>query len=325
MTQPYPPPPYGWPPVYVPVPPPSALPVVPREYHEFYRAPRFRWWKPVAALAMFAASWFLVSMVLSGVAIGYDLAVGNLKPSELNTEDLHVTPVLFLANNLALAAAVPLAWLAHRVVFGQRVGWLSSIAGRFRWGLFGRFFGLAVVAYLVLTGVEILLGGWPEDLSIRPETWFLLISVVLTTPLQCAGEEVALRGLGARAIGSWFPAARVGLVVSTAVTAVVFMFLHDAGDPWLNSFYLAFGVVACVLTWRTGGLEASIALHVANNLISLAFVPFTGVDGLFDREAGTGSPVMLIQVFVVALVAAGMLWLAARQKLPHSAAPGRVG
>ena len=29
---------------------------------------------------------------------------------------------------------------------------------------------------------------------------------------EAAGEEFALRGLGARAIGSWFPASRIGLV-----------------------------------------------------------------------------------------------------------------
>lgn len=342
MAQPYPPPPpgwspqpdppgvlppaYGWPPVPVPpAGPPPALPVAPREYHEFYRTPRFRWWRPLLALGMFAATWFLATMVFSLAAMVYELANGNLDLDRLMTGDLAVTPMLFLANNLALAAAVPLAWAAHRAVFGQGIGWLSSVAGRFRWGIFGRFVGLVVVCYLAMTAIEIALTGWPEDLSVRPETGFLLVSVLLTTPLQAAGEEFALRGLGARAIGSWFSGNRTGLVVSTAITSIVFMLLHGAGDPWLNVYYFYFGVVACVLTWRTGGLEAAIALHVVNNLAGLAWVPFTGLDGLFDREAGAGSPLVLIQMAAVALVAAGMLWLASRAKLSRSAAPARSG
>lgn len=319
------PPAYGWTPPIAPPAPPPALPIVPREYHEFYRTPRFRWWRPLLALGMFAGSWFLATMAFSLVALGYELVVGGLDLDALMAGELTVTPMLFLANNVALAAAIPLAWAAHRAVFGQRIGWLSSITGRFRWGLFGRFLALVLVCYLVMTAIELAITGWPEDLAVRPETWFLLASVLLTTPLQAAGEEVALRGLGARSIGSWFSGSRTGLVVSTLVTAVVFMLLHGAGDPWLNAFYLFFGVVACVLTWRTGGLEAAIALHVVNNLLSMLVLPFTGVDGLFDREAGAGSPLVLIQMAAVGAVAAGMLWLAARKKLIRSAAPARSG
>lgn len=299
--------------------------MAPREYHEFYRTPRFRWWRPLAALGLFAAAWFVVSLAVSLAALAYDFAAGSLDVGAVLAGELPVTPMLFLANNLALAAAIPLAWVAHRAVFGQRLGWLWSVVGRFRWASFGRFLGLAAVVYLVWMGLELAVTGLPEGLAVRPETWFVLLSVLLTTPLQAAGEEVALRGLGARAIGSWFPASRVGLVVSTAITATVFMLLHGAGDPWLNGFYFYFGVVGCVLTWRTGGLEAAIALHVANNLLGMLLLPFLGLDGLFDREAGVGDASVLIQVAVVTAVAAGMLWLASREKLVRSAAPGKVG
>lgn len=61
-----------------------------------------------------------------------------------------------------------------------------------------------------------------------------------------------------------------------------------------------------------------------NNLLSLAWVPFTGVDGLFDREAGAGSPLVLIHLAVVTIVAAGMWWMAAKAKLSKSASPGRI-
>lgn len=300
---------------------PSELPVVEREYHEFYRAPRFRWWQPLVALAGFALIWFGLSLVLSLAVVLNDLATGQASMDDLVEGQLTVTPQLFLANNVVLALAIPLAVAAHRLVFGQRTGYLFSIEGRFRWGLFGRFLVVPAVLYTAFLGVSLALEGIPEGLAIRPETWFLLGTVLLTTPLQCAGEEVALRGLGARAIGSWFGSRRVGLVVATAVTSVVFMAVHGTGDPWLNLHYVVFAVVASVLVWRTGGLEAPIALHVVNNLTGLLFIPFTGVEGIFDREAGVGSPWVLLQVAVVVGAGAGILWQARRLGLPTSTAP----
>lgn len=130
-----------------------------------------------------------------------------------------------------------------------------------------------------------------------------------------------MRGLGARAIGSWFSWRRAGLAVATAVTAVVFMLLHGAGDPWLNAFYLLFAVESSVLVWRTGGLEASIALHVCNNLISESTLPFSDISGMFDRHAGVAGPETLWQMAAVVLVGALMLWQAKRLKLSRTAAP----
>ena len=299
---------------------PSFLPVVQREYHEFYRAPAFRWWRPLAAIAMFGASWFVVILIVSLAGLAYDYAQGNLDVAALGRGEIPMTPALFFANNVGIALAIPLAWAAHRAVFGQRVRWLSSIEGRFRWRAFWRFVGVIVPLYLVGFAVETALGGLPE-LRILPETWFLLAVIVLTTPLQCAGEEYSMRGLGARAIGSWFPSRRVGLVVATAVPSLVFMLLHGAGDPWLNLFYVVFAVCASYMVWRTGGLEAPIALHVVNNLSSMLLLPFMGVDGIFDREAGVGSPWVLLQVVIVVGATALIMWQARRLGLPTTAAP----
>ena len=130
--------------------PPSALPVVPREYHEFYRTPRLRWWHPLVALLMFAGTWFLAVLIVSVAALVYDLARGNLVLDELASGVIDITPMLFLANNLGLALAIPLAIAAHRAVFGQRIGWLFAITGRLRWGLLGRFLLIALAFYLVL-------------------------------------------------------------------------------------------------------------------------------------------------------------------------------
>lgn len=327
------PPPYPWPgggPVTWPPPPsrPEALPVLEREYHEFFRAPAFRWWKPLLSLLMFVATWLAGNLVLTSLALGYDVATGRTDLSELTpgssmAEQLAavMTPMMFAANNVSLALAVPLAGLAAWAVHRQRPRWLSSIAGRFRWGLFWRFILIAAGVLGLSLGAQVLLGGGVGELTWNGDSLFLIVTIVLTTPFQAAGEEYALRGLATRAIGSWFTSRRVGLVVAAAVTAVVFMSLHVAEDAWLNGFYLLFAVLASVMVWRTGGLEAAVALHVANNLLGEAFLPFTPIEDVFDRSAGVAGPETLWQMAAVALVAGLILWQAHRLKLPRSAAP----
>jgi membrane protease YdiL (CAAX protease family) len=293
---------------------------VPRAYHDFYRTPRFRWWHSVLALALFAVAWGAAVLAATVAAVLYEMLLGRATLEEM-AQGL-VTPGLFLANNVGVALAIPVAVAIHRVVFGQRAGWLFSIQGRLRWGLLGRFLLAAVVVHLVILASWLGANGAPDGLRIRPDTWFLLAVIVLTTPLQAAGEEVAFRGLATRAVGSWFDAARLGLVVATAVTAVLFMLVHSAGDLWLNVFYLCLALACSVLTWRAGGLEAAIALHVVANLTTMLFLPFLGLEGVFDRGSGTGGTEALAQVAAVLLTTAALLWQTRRIGLPVSAAPG---
>ena len=72
------------------------------------------------------------------------------------------------------------------------------------------------------------------------------------------------------------PAGRRDRPSAGAVSATLFALAHGTQDAWLFGDRLAFGLVASWLAWRTGGLEAPIALHVANNLVSLAFTAATG-------------------------------------------------
>ncbi len=309
-----------------PVPPqPSTrivLPDVPREYHQFYRTPHFRWWRPLVGIVMFLAIWSVTAlvMVMLGLAVSGELDLEAMQQGKLDMN----TPAFFAINQICLAVAIPLAWLTHRAVFGQRIGWLSSVEGAFRWRAFWRFTGLIAPIFVVWIAITIARNGGLSALSelrILPETWFLLAVVLLVTPLQAAAEEVALRGFGTRAIGSWVPSRRLGLAIATVVTAVIFMLVHGAGDPWLNVFYVVFAVCGSCLVWRTGGLEAAIALHIVNNLTALIFLPFHGTSGLFDRQAGVADAWTLLQIAVLIGATLLMLSQAPRLDLRTSTAP----
>jgi membrane protease YdiL (CAAX protease family) len=115
----------------------------------------------------------------------------------------------------------------------------------------------------------------------------------------------------------------VGLVVGMVVSSVVFMLLHGAGDPWLNAFYLMVGGLFATLAWRSGGLEAAVAMHIANNMIGEMFLPFQPdqVSGMFNRQAGVGDPSILIQMGTVVLVAVLLWWQGSRLGMVRTAAP----
>lgn len=295
-----------------------TLPIVPTDYLRFFRSPRFAWWKPLLAVVGAAVLWLAVTMVLTFAGIFLD-GFENVYPEP---GSFVMRPWTFLMNNLSLAACIPIAWLFALAVFGQRPGWLASVAGRFRWGWFARVLVIALPIWAVLIGVSFALS--PSELGWRDTTAFMIAAIVLTTPLQAAGEEYLVRGLLARSVGSWFADERLALGVAALVGATVFMLLHGAGDPWLNVYYFIFGAVSAWLVWRTGGLEASVAIHIVNNMVAMVPLPFGDLASAFDRTAGAGSPFLLVNAAV--LVGAALLFdlLARRAALENRTAPGRL-
>ena len=298
-----------------------ALPVADREYHTFYRSPRFAWWKPLAAIALAALGWGLVQLVIGMVWVLWSIAEGKQLPTGM--DDLVVTPEFFLINNVGVALAIPVALGAHWAVFGQRPRWLSSVAGGFRWGWFGRCLVWTVPLWVATLAVEFALAP-PQDVRWREYTVFMIVVILLTTPFQAAGEEYLMRGLQQRAVGSWFRNPVIGWVVATIVSSLTFMSLHLAQDVWLNAYYLVFGVAMSWLVWRSGGLEAAVAVHVVNNMTAEALMPFTDFSGMMDRSAGAGDATVLIGMGVMVAATALLTWQARRRGLTTASAPGRA-
>ncbi|TBT84240.1 CPBP family intramembrane metalloprotease [Propioniciclava sinopodophylli] len=297
-----------------------SLPVGEQDYYAFWRAPRYRWWKGLLAIALAGFAFLVASTILSFVGWAIDdvdwtvVATGALPP---------VGPGFFIANNIALALCIPFAGLSAWLCVQQRPGWLSSVEGGVRWGWLLLLLAVLLPLWAVVIGGLTLLGPL-DDVRIRDHTLVMIVGILLTTPLQAAGEEYLIRGLLGRAVGSWFSSPVFGVVAGTIVTAAVFMAMHGADDPWLNAFYVVFAVVGSWVTWRTGGLEAAVALHVANNLTATAILPFIDFSDLFNREAGAGDASVLVNVGLL-LAGAGVVELLMRRRrnLVIRSAPGR--
>lgn len=260
--------------------------------------------------------WLLVSAAVTIPAMILDGGLTEIAPGD----PVKIGPWFFLGNNVALGLSIPLVMLMQWGIMGQRPGWISSIAGRLRWRWLSTCLGAAAAVLLAIAGVEMALSP-PGDLQVREYTTLLIVGILVTTPFQAAGEEYLLRGMLTRLVGSYFRNPTLGWVIAAAVSSVTFTWMHAAADWWLNSFYLTFGLAASWVTWRTGGLEAAIAIHVVNNLVAELTLPWSDISGIMDRSAGAGDATILIHVGAIASLAALLTLLGRRRGLTAAPIP----
>ncbi|MFZ2750396.1 MAG: CPBP family intramembrane glutamic endopeptidase [Propioniciclava sp.] len=296
-----------------------ALPLEERDYFAFWRAPRYRWWKSLLAILLAG----VVFMLLSGMFGAIGMLIDGTSLLAVSLDNLEVGPGFFIANNLSLAACIPVAMFTAWACVQQPPRWLSSVTGGVRWRWLFLVIAAILPLWILLIGIGILVAP-PEGVGIWPHTLAMILGILLTTPLQAAGEEYLVRGLLGRSVAAWLPNPRVGFVLSTVVTVLVFMSLHGADDPWLNAYYMVFGLVGSWLTWRTGGLEAAVAIHVVNNMLTEVTLPFVDMSGMFNRTEGTGDASILINVGVLAVAAVIVEILARRKGIVVRSAPGRA-
>jgi membrane protease YdiL (CAAX protease family) len=252
------------------------------------------WWRGALAIVALVAAYFLVSFLFSILGVLFDVLTGQYAFDDLATGLSTLTPALMLANNLALAALWPIAMVLQWALFGVRPRWLSSVEGRFRWRWFGRLAVVIVPVWVVYVGVSVALGPI-EPVAFTGTVVAMLLVVLLTTPLQSAGEEFGARGLIQRSVGSWFGSPTAAFVVGTIVSGALFASAHVAGDVWLIAYYFVFGASASIAARGTGGLEAPVLVHATNNVLLLIPTALMNqTDQVFERDAGTAGPFMLL-------------------------------
>jgi CAAX protease family protein len=204
---------------------------------------------------------------------------------------------------LMIAALLPVTLVAARAIQRRPAGTLASVTGRLRLRWLLTCLGVAAAAIVLLfsggtalsaaTGVDAgfdraELVGWGPFLA-------SMAVLVLVVPPQAAAEEFVTRGWLLQAVGSW--CRRPWLPIG--VQALIFAALHGWGTPWGFTDLLAFGVVTGWLTVRTGGLEAAIALHVANNLLGSVAAAAFGDLGTDETAADMPWQFLVVDVLVL--------------------------
>lgn len=317
MTAPYDPygsPPEGsqpspWPQAYTP-PPAAPLHAEPQPYHRLLLSRTYRWWRPMLGLAIFGAVFTILTIGVTVAVIAVDvIRTGGPIDESIDRFGSELDPLFLLGRNLGLAVAIPAAIIAMVVAHRMRPGWLSSVAGRLRWGLLVRMSGLALVMVLIFT----VAGSWliPADEGaldlenievVSLSTWLsFAMVIVLTTPLQAAAEEYAFRGYGLQALSAWSQTPWVAAIV----TSLGFAFAHGVQNMPLFLDRLAFGLIACWLVVRTGGLEAAIAMHVMNNMV--VFLISAAYDGVGDTLQVSSIPWAAVVIDVAQMAVFALL------------------
>jgi uncharacterized protein len=313
------PPGYPAPPAFQPPRPVSAMPDGPRPYQQMLRGPRYRWWKPllclllVVPLALLMMALAVVPVLIAGLVAGAPDLVAYI--TRATTDIANLGPVGFIYLNLTLIVLIPASGLSIWIVHGVRPRFLSSVAGGIRWGWLLRCVAVILPLWALYTGLGVLAEPFTSP---RPDHWIaLLVIVVLMTPLQAAGEEYFFRGWIMQNVGAWFARPVVGLVASLIVSAVAFSTAHLSPDPWVLGTIACLAVASGIAAWRTGGLEAGIAMHAVNNILTFfVVVVFGGWSQAFVGAQTSGTPMMLLLAVAANGVALGLiLWQAKRVKL----------
>jgi membrane protease YdiL (CAAX protease family) len=283
---------------------------------------RHRWWRAWVGTSLLAVAYVVILLVLFGVTYGLGTALGA---PELPDGGVDLGPLGNTAMDLvSIVIALPLVLLATLWPARRPAGTVSSVTGRLRISWLGWCLLAGLPPLLLLTMTAFLLPGEPGE----SDTWvgwrsFLAALAVLAVlvPLQAAAEEYVFRGWLTQAVGAFVRSPWFAVIPQ----AVLFAAAHGWGTRWGFLGLLVNGLVAGLLTIRTGGLEAAIALHVLNNLLAFG-ASAAVVGGLSSDETAADAPWSLALAAMVTdlLYAAIVLWLARRrrpQRLSVPAAP----
>lgn len=278
---------------------PADAPAPPPAHHRLARSwPTYRWWKPLLGLVL--------SALIYAVG-GFILLLAVLLPQLIRDPDAELPAVLdfydpwgFTLSFGAIALMLPALLLGFRLAGCRPLGLLSSVAGRLRWTLMAR---CLVPAAVVTAGIAAVsawaqLGeGGARQMGLQVPWPMLLLALVLV-PVQATAEEYVFRGALMQTIGAWLK--HPGWAILLPVP--LFVLGHDYDLPGQLAIAV-FAVATAWITWRTGGLEAAIALHVVNNL-AVSLLGFGGIGDLAATEVDW--PVALADAAAVAVF---VLWV----------------
>ncbi|WP_433327604.1 lysostaphin resistance A-like protein [Spirillospora sp. CA-294931] len=303
-----------------------------RPYHQMARSRAHRWWRPVAGTLVLMVGGLSAVIVVFLVGMIVNAIVTGELPEEQAGDRFFPNSTADLAFNLvSLAVFLPITMLVAVWLQRRRPGTLSSVAGRLRWRWMLVCSGLAVLFCAVGFGTSLLAGMFVEDTSSGDEHWvgwgtFLTAALVIVAlvPFQAAAEEYVFRGWLLQAIGACTLENRTGrwgrafsVVFRTPWPAIVVpsaLFMAGHGyTGWGMLDIFAFGALAGWLAVRSGGLEASIAVHVFNNL--MAFLLPAAVGELDIEQGDVPWQVVLADLAPMALYGLAVVWLVRRMKI----------
>lgn len=238
-------------------------------------SPKYKWFKPLLAVILAAAFYGLLIIIvglcqyLAGLGFpGVEEAVGTATNNDNYIKEDMTDPLQVFFMCAMVGIMIPAAGLAAKITGLGGMESLSSVEGGLRWNRIAKLILPVLAITLVFTtviplAVSILDGGL-DQMGTPTFAPAGLIAILLFVPFQCAGEEYIYRGLLQKALGSWIPIP----IVVILIQAALFGISHGYNDLG-NLAIVVDGILWGALAVKTGGLEATICLHAANNVTSM--------------------------------------------------------
>ena len=279
-------------------------------YHRLSHVnPRARWFTPVLEGLLIAGIYFVLLLIVSFALLAF--AVMLRVPYDYLTDlqriyaNVFKTPLVFVALLITIIPVIPAIFIARLITNFKPLGLIHSIAGRMRWSYLSVFLGFGFLIFgLYYVGFATLDGSLTTQNSVHPLNsgmfWLYIVLILLIVPFQCYAEELLFRGYLMQTVGRWLK----NPVWAIIVPAPIFMVLHGYG-LWGLLSVLTMALIAGFLCWYTGGLEAGIGLHIANNVSIFIF----GLLGLEDPFGAVREeqPLDFVQALILQLAFAGLV------------------
>lgn len=281
-------------------------------YHRLSHVnPRARWFTPVLEGLLIAGIYFvlllIVSFALLAFAVMLRVPYDHLTDLQRVYANVFKTPLVFITFFISIIPVIPAIFIARLITNFKPLGLIHSIAGRMRWSYLGVFLGFGFLIFgLYNVGNLVLAGSLTTQNSVHPLNsgmfWLYIVLILLIVPFQCYAEELLFRGYLMQTVGRWLK----NPVWAIIIPAPIFMVLHGYG-LWGLLSVLTMALIAGFLCWYTGGLEAGIGLHIANN-ISGIILGLLGLADPFDanREA---QALDFVQALILQLAFAGLVYM----------------
>ena len=281
-------------------------------YHRLSHVnPRARWFTPVLEGLLIAGIYFVLLLIVSFALLAF--AVMLRVPYDYLTDlqriyaNVFKTPLVFITFFISIIPVIPAIFIARLITNFKPLGLIHSIAGRMRWSYLSVFLGFGFLIFgLYNVGNLVLAGSLTTQNSVHPLNsgmfWLYIVLILLIVPFQCYAEELLFRGYLMQTVGRWLK----NPVWAIIIPAPIFMVLHGYG-LWGLLSVLTMALIAGFLCWYTGGLEAGIGLHIANN-ISGIILGLLGLADPFDanREA---QALDFVQALILQLAFAGLVYM----------------
>ena len=281
-------------------------------YHRLSHVnPRARWFTPVLEGLLIASIYFvlllIVSFALLAFAVMLRVPYDHLTDLQRVYANVFKTPLVFITFFISIIPVIPAIFIARLITNFKPLGLIHSIAGRMRWSYLGVFLGFGFLIFgLYNVGNLVLAGSLTTQNSVHPLNsgmfWLYIVLILLIVPFQCYAEELLFRGYLMQTVGRWLK----NPVWAIIIPAPIFMVLHGYG-LWGLLSVLTMALIAGFLCWYTGGLEAGIGLHIANN-VSIFIFGLLGLADPFDanREA---QALDFVQALILQLAFAGLVYM----------------